>query len=70
MDRNEELDWFLSQPFIHAKSIHDESPQELIAHKDQLTHVTNAFRLYKCTQKENPGHLKGSGSSLMGVGQS
>ena len=70
MDGEEEIDWLSSQPFIHPQSIHNEYPQEVLAIKDQLTHLTNAFRSCKCTQKENTCYLKGSGPSLKGMVQS
>lgn len=69
-DRKEEIDWFSSQLLIHPQSIHNEYPQELIAYTDQLTHLTNAFRPCRCTQKENTCYLTGSGSHLKGIGQS
>lgn len=70
MDREEEIDWLSSQSFIHPQSIHNEYPQEFLAIKDQLTHLTNAFHSCKCTQKENTCYLKGSGASLKGMVQS
>ena len=70
MDGEEEIDWLSSQPFIHPQSIHNEYPQEFLAIKDQLTHLTNAFRSCKCTEKENTCYLKGSVSSLKGLVQS
>lgn len=69
MDRKEELYWLFSQPPIHPWSIHNKYPHELIAHKDQLTHLTSAFHPCTCTQKGNTCYLKGSGSSLKGIGQ-
>lgn len=69
-DRKEEIDWFSSQLLIHPQSIHNEYPQELMAYMDQLTHLTNAFRPCRCTQKENTCYLTGSVSSLKGIGQS
>lgn len=41
-------------PF-HPQSSHNEYPQELIAHKDQLTHLTSAF--YSCKLHPEREHL-------------
>lgn len=60
---------FPNRLFTH-RALWIPGPWELIAHKDQLIHITNAFRPCKCTQQENTWYPKGSGFSLMYIGQS
>lgn len=57
MDKKEEIDWPLSQyPTSSPRSIHNEFPLELIAYKDQVTHLTNAFcALANAHRKRTPG---------------